>query len=251
MIIQTKDLIINDLDKSKFNYIKDELNTDERSKLNVKYNRIVEIPNFVKPEVAKNMIGFFEDSGVDWGPIAFYGSEGKGIKPDPERFLKYNLSSTFFEDLTNKFAESVEVIFEEPVRPNTSHAQKWVKGGFASPHSDNSDLDGVPNSFQINKYVGVLYLNDEYEGGNLGFPEHKISFKPNKYSYYVFCGGIENVHEVEEITDGVRYTMVSFWDFKDIVYDQKTLDEWDEELKQVRAAQEVQREEWAKGNKYA
>lgn len=250
-MIQTSDLIINDIDESKFNYLKNEINDNPKSVLGVEYNKIVEIPNFVNPDTARHMIMFFEDSGVDWGPIAFYGSEGKGIKQDQERFAKYQLSNNFFAELTDKFSEAVETVFGRKVKPNTSHAQKWEVGGFASPHSDNSDLEGVPNSFQINKYVGVLYLNDDYEGGELTFPEHGLVIKPNKYSYYVFCGGIENIHAVEEITKGTRYTMVSFWDYADAEYSQETLDAWAEELKEVRAKQEKQREDWANGNKYA
>jgi hypothetical protein len=45
--------------------------------------------------------------------------------------------------------------------------------------------------------------------------------------------------------------MVSFWDYADSVYDQETLDRWEEEEKQVRIEQAKQKEEWNKGNKYA
>ena len=78
-----------------------------------------------------------------------------------------------------------------------------------------------------------------------------LSFKPNVYSYYVFPGGYENIHGVSEITKGTRYTMVSFWDFADLVYDDATLEKWKEEEKQVRIEQAAQKEEWLKGNKYA
>jgi hypothetical protein len=144
--------------------------------------------------------------------------------------------------------------------------QKWDEGGFAAPHSDNSDYDGVPNAFEINKYVGILYLNDNYEGGELYFCNEKedfdeetnndrwdtyLSFKPNNLSYYIFPGGVENVHGVSEILKGTRYTMVSFWDYAEIEYDQATLDKWEEEEKEVRRQQALQKEEWLKGNKYA
>jgi hypothetical protein len=124
-------------------------------------------------------------------------------------------------------------------------------GGFASPHSDNSDFDGNPSSFQINKYVGILYLNGNYEGGNLYFPEHDIEFKPTPYSFIVFPGGIENIHGVREITEGTRYTMVSFWDFAEAEYSEELQAAWEEEVKIVREEQAKQREEWEKGNKFA
>lgn len=255
-MIKTEDLIINTIDKSTFNYLKDEPNRNPKSKLGVLENKIVEIPNFVKPETALKMIDFFETCGVEWGDIAFYGSSGMGLKPDSELLKSKGLSPTFFDDIREKFRESVELVFGRKVRANTSHAQKWDVGGFAAPHSDNSDYDGVPNAFEINKYVGILYLNDNYEGGELYFCEEDnqtsyLSFKPNVYSYYVFPGGVENIHGVSEILKGTRYTMVSFWDYAEIEYDQEKLARWEEEEKEVRRQQAAQKEEWKKGNKYA
>jgi hypothetical protein len=136
------------------------------------------------------MIDFFENCNVDWGSIAFYGSSGKGILNDDSILQKFGLPSNFFNDLRDKYQEAVEKVFGRKVRPNTSHAQKWDVGGFAAPHSDNSDHEGTPNAFEINKYVGVLYLNDDYRGGELYFCDKDddlkpyLSFKPNAYSYY-------------------------------------------------------------------
>jgi hypothetical protein len=51
------------------------------------------------------------------------------------------------------------------------------------------------------------------------------------------------------VTAGVRYTMVSFWDFEEIIYDEETKNRWAEEEKQVRLEQAKQKEEWTKGIK--
>ena len=253
-----KNGMIDFIDKSKFIYLQnEEIPSEKMGNLGIKVNTIVEIPNFIDSEIVPKMINFFENCDVDWGDIAFYGSSGKGIKTDSETMKKFDLPEGFFDKIKNKYQEAVQTVFEREVRANTSHAQKWDIGGFASPHSDNSDNDGKPNAFEINKYVGILYLNDDYEGGELYFcdkdnnMETYLSFKPNVYSYYVFPGGYENIHGVSEITKGTRYTMVSFWDYADSVYDQETLDRWEEEEKQVRIEQAKQKEEWNKGNKYA
>jgi hypothetical protein len=65
----------------------------------------------------------------------------------------------------------------------------------------------------------------------------------------MFPGGHENIHGVKEITKGTRYTMVSFWDYADAVYDEETLDKWEKEIEKVREEQAVQKIEWDKGNK--
>jgi hypothetical protein len=241
--------MIDAIDQDSFIVYKDEPNS--KGELGITQNRIVEIPNFVTLEEAEGMIGYFESKAEMWGDIAFYGSSGMGIMHDDEETKSFGLYPKFFQDLTEKYREAVEVVFEREVKPNTSHAQKWDVGGFAAPHSDNSDFDGNPTSFQINKYVGILYLNGNYEGGNLFFPDHDIDFKPPAYSFITFPGGIENVHGVREITSGTRYTMVSFWDFKESEYSEEMQEQWAEELKIVRAEQAKQKEEWEKGNKFA
>jgi len=243
--------IYTDIKDEDFIIWKDEPNENPLSILGVKENRIVEIPNFVDEATADSMVKYFEHYAEMWGHIAFYGSSGMGIMPDDPEIDQFNLPRDFFEQIKNAYQNAVAHVFGRPVRPNTSHAQKWMVGGFAAPHSDNSDFEGVPNSFQINKYVGILYLNDDYEGGHLYFTDHDIDFKPQKLSFIVFPGGVENVHGVSEITEGTRYTMVSFWDYEEAEYSEEQLEAFAEELKGVREEQAKQREEWEKGNKYA
>jgi len=249
-------MLIKNFDPEKFIVYKDEPN--DKGVLGIEQNRIVEIPNFVEPETAANMIRYFEDQADRWGPIAFFGSGGMGLNPNDPKLPEFGLYGTFFDDLRNKFKEGVEAVFGREVKPNTSHAQKWDVGGFAAPHSDNSDHDGNPNPFEINKYVGILYLNDDYEGGNLFFcydhddlNKHDIEFKPNAYSWIVFPGGVENIHGVSEITKGTRYTMVSFWDFAEAEYDEERQAWWEEETNKIREEQKKQQEQWAKGDKFA
>jgi hypothetical protein len=242
-------LYLETIDKDTFITYKDEPTV--KGELGIPQNRIIEIPNFVTPDAAKSIIDYIESYSSQWGDIAFYGSSGMGIHPDDPKLAEYSLPPRFFELLRQKFQEAIELVFDREVVANTSHAQKWDVGGFAAPHSDNSDFDGHPNAFEINKYVGILYLNDEYEGGELYFPEHDIEFKPRAYSYICFPGGVENIHGVQEILKGTRYTMVSFWDFADAVYSDEKKAAWEEEIKEVRRAQAEQKVEWEKGNKFA
>lgn len=242
-------MIVDKLDPTTFITYKDEPNS--LGELGIPQNKIVEIPNFVDSATSLNIINYVESYSTMWGDIAFYGSSGMGIHPDDPRLAEYSLPPRFFETLRKKFQEAIELVFDREVVANTSHAQKWDVGGFAAPHSDNSDFDGTPNAFEINKYVGILYLNDDYEGGTLYFPEHSIEFKPSANSFICFPGGVENIHGVKEIIKGTRYTMVSFWDFADAVYSDEKRAAWEEEIRIVRKEQAEQKIEWEKGNKYA
>lgn len=248
-MINNMALFVESIDKDTFKVYKDEPNA--LGELGIPQNRIIEIPNFVTPEAATSIINYVESYSEIWGDIAFYGSSGMGINPDDPKLSEYDLPPRFFDLLREKFKEAIEAVFDREVTANTSHAQKWDVGGFAAPHSDNSDFDGKPNAFEINKYVGILYLNDNYDGGELYFPEHDIEFKPAAYSYICFPGGVENIHGVKEILEGTRYTMVSFWDFADAVYSDEKKAAWEEEIKVTREEQALQKQEWEKGNKFA
>lgn len=212
---------------------------------------IVGYKNFIPAEDVDKIIGYFESMATMWGDVAFYGSFGMGISPIDPNVLQFGLTQNYFGELKDRFQKAVEDVHGRAVKPNTAHAQKWNEGAFANPHSDNSDFDGNPNAFEINKYVGILYLNRNYEGGELYFPDHDISIRPESGMFITFPGGHENIHGVTEITNGTRYTMVSFWDYADAEYSEERKAEWEEEFKSVRERQAQQKEQWASGNKNA
>ena len=204
------------------------------------------VENFLTNEECDGLAQYFDNEGQAWDFIAFYGASGKGLQDTSPTLLNYGLPETFIKDLRVEMLDHVEVVFERKLRANTSHAQKWGIGGFANPHSDNSDFDGTPNAFEINKYVTLLYLNEDFGGGELFFPDHKLEIKPKKGMLISFPGGHENIHGVKEVTSGERHTMMAFWDYAEAEYSQETKDKWEEEIKGIRKVQEKQKEEWSK-----
>lgn len=196
-----------------YKYYRDEINNNPKSQSGTKYSKIVEITDFVSEEERLSVIEFLESNDRDWGKVAFDNSFGSRVDVIDESLISFGLPSDFFIQLKDRLYSVVSEIFESDVVHNTIHAQKWVKGGYANPHSDNSNEHGEPNGFEINKYVSILYLNDDYSGGEIYFPDHGIEFKPKAGSLVAFSGGIDNVHGVRVMTNGVRHTIVSFWNF--------------------------------------
>jgi len=201
------------LDPASFIFFKDEQILDGKGQLGVDRNRIVEVPSFVSEEMATRMVDYFKEEDR-WGETAFNGSHGAPVQAGLVSPSQFGLADTVFMDVNSKLEEAVTAVYGKTVTPSSIHAQKWDVGSSANPHSDNSDFDGNPTKgFDNLKYVGILYLNSDYEGGDLYFPEHKISIHPNSGSMYIFSGGVENIHGVTEITSGTRYSIVSFWNF--------------------------------------
>lgn len=202
------------LEPSSFVFFKDEKILEGKGKLGVDRNRIVEVPNFVSETMASAMVEYFKKEDR-WGETAFNGSHGAPVQTGDVKPSDFGLPDSIFMDVNQKLEEAVSAVYGKSVTPSSIHAQKWEVGSSANPHSDNSDFDGNPtDGFDNLKYVGILYLNNDYEGGELYFPEHGISIRPNSGSMYIFSGGVENIHGVTEITSGTRYSIVSFWDFE-------------------------------------
>lgn len=81
--------------------------------------------------------------------------------------------------------------------------KKWNVGQSMGPHCDN--YDGHSNlAFSM-----VTYLNDEYEGGELNFPNHEITIKPQAGSVIMFPSHEPFLHQVLPIKNGTRYMLTT------------------------------------------
>jgi hypothetical protein len=206
------------------------------------------VNNFLTPQECESVIGYFDAitaAGVlDWNQISFFGSFAMGYWPTDQNLLQFNLQADYFNSVKQKIKNTGEMLFDRELAEVSFHAQKWVEGAFAAFHSDNSDEYGNPNAFHKSKYAAFIYLNDNFEGGLLNFEHHDVTVKPAVGMLAFFKGGYMNEHEVTTVKGGERYTIGSFWDNGDEVYDEETIQKWEEELKETRALQQEQFKEW-------
>jgi hypothetical protein len=86
------------------------------------------------------------------------------------------------------------------------HLMVWNVGHKMRPHSDY----GAENEFPHREFASIIYLNDNYEGGNLVIPELKFVNKPKKGQLVTFRGG-KLFHGVTTITKGTRYTSICWF----------------------------------------
>ena len=68
--------------------------------------------------------------------------------------------------------------------------------------------DGYPDEKYKIVYGVVIYLNDDFSGGFLNYPELKLSIKPKPGSLMIHESQI--LHEVLPVTNGSRYSLTSF-----------------------------------------
>ena len=115
---------------------------------------------------------------------------------------------------------------------------KYRPGCDMGPHFDAQAGD------ESLKYSIVVYLNDNYEGGDLDFRDHDISIKPVSGQLITFPGGINNVHQVIPVKGATRHTIGAFWDYKESEYSAERMAEWDAEIEKVREQQKEMQAEW-------
>ncbi len=105
-------------------------------------------------------------------------------------------------------------------------------GGHYRPHIDGRSLWVAPNGDRIwrrstSRDLSIIfYINDEFEGGELIFPNLHIQIKPKPGMMVCFPSDQNYLHGVAPIKSGMRYSMVSWATVKG----EQTKEEEDQEL---------------------
>jgi len=90
--------------------------------------------------------------------------------------------------------------------PSPLSISKYVVGGAMGPH-----VDEYPGQTKEPVMSGVMYLNDDCEGGELDFPVQGITIKPTAGSIVIFPSVEPFYHQSLEIKKGEKYMSPIFW----------------------------------------
>jgi hypothetical protein len=119
------------------------------------------------------------------------------------------------DKIVKRLKIEVDSFYNVDALPTNPAIVRWLPGQYQLPHADKElhegDNEGVPNDFPYYDIAGLFYLNDDYEGGELYFPQHEIEFKPKAGAAYFFPGDKNYLHGVKEIKSGTRYVIPFFW----------------------------------------
>jgi hypothetical protein len=175
-------------------------------------NDIVVFNNFINIEECNAILKYWEHATIEgkmqWGSGAFNYEFGSTIIYNDTEIIKFNLPMNYFSDLERKIVEATELVSGSKIKKIGMYPQKWLTGSYASFHYDNSGKD---SSVQ---WATGLYLNEDYEGGELQFQNELIEIKPRTGMLAIFHGG-NNLHGVKTVTSGTRYKINCFWGAKE------------------------------------
>ncbi len=82
--------------------------------------------------------------------------------------------------------------------------RRWSNGSKMRNHVDTDAQKHL-------HIIGMYYLNDDYDGGEIVFPDYGLKIKPKPNSLIMFPGNENYLHGVLEVLKGFRHTFqVSF-----------------------------------------
>ena len=94
---------------------------------------------------------------------------------------------------------------KDEILPEASHIVKWPVGSVLGNHADNAYENGKPNYVYWRTYSAIVYLNENYLGGEFYFKRLAYNIKPKTGCLVGFTAGMNHVHGVREVKSSVRY----------------------------------------------
>lgn len=181
------------------------------------------IENFIEPEDVSRIINFsrnikrwhndqLEDTFNEEG-VCTYDASYWNDRQCTSTILK-ELDPQIFDLITfyiDKMGKTIEGIFGVEVSTRPPCIIRWFGGIEQQPHADKQLNDGSPNPFPDYDINSLFYYNDDFEGGELYYPEHDIIVKPKPGLAVLHPGDFYYMHGVKPVTEGERYTTPAFY----------------------------------------
>ena len=175
------------------------------------------VPEFLTVAEQQQALGFLAAHEADFGPT------------DPQDYwagrtltlpqVRDPAVQALLRDLQRRILGQVRRTLEErlgpqpPLYADVINFARWPPGYELLPHADAENPGGEPHPYPWRHFASVIYLNDDYGGGAIHFPELGIELRPAVRSLLVFPGTLDYLHGVRPVTQGMRHTLASFLTF--------------------------------------
>lgn len=158
-------------------------------------NLVKHIPNFMNATDAVNVYLYAKDND---SLFTEYGNNEKEFTfhaSFTDEDIK-NILNEYGKNVWNFVSENYNGEFAQYDNSKT-HIAKFTEGYGMHEHFDST---------KPNDIATLIYINDNYDGGDIYFPELGISIKPGIGDLVCFPDTPDFVHGVKPITNGTRYT---------------------------------------------
>ena len=179
--------------------------------------------NYLDSEIAKDLVAYAEQRPGQ--PLMVIDNEASIPKLKCHLFRAYERRITERVDLGSRrqeINEMVKNIFIELADRCVGRKLDWFEapdlmryheGGFYIKHADSENMDLKTHMWSkvIDRDLSLLiYLNDDFEGGELSFYNLNYQIRPRAGAVVMFPSDHRFLHQAEKVTKGVRYAIVSW-----------------------------------------
>jgi hypothetical protein len=182
---------------------------EQFDKIGYSEDRIVVVPNFINKKNLDLVNAWLSESKTEGGV------DRNDINNEVVVNILLDSENKIYDQIKNNYTMVYGVEFEEKALIPT-HLIKWNLGhDVAMPvHADCEGPDGLPamhNGYYRYSLAAICYLNDDYVGGEIFFPQLNKKIKPNAGDLIMFPGRFR--HGVTGVKSGDRHTMLSWFRF--------------------------------------
>lgn len=168
-------------------------------------------------EFADSLDQWTEEIGTNANRLLPYQVEGNIRLNDPKQLSLpvYDAISSIIDDV----AELVETTFNVKVHRPLPTVMRMGEGSGQAEHYDKMADFYIYSDAPIRDYdlTAVVYYNSDFIGGELRFPQHDLTIKPETGMVVIYPGDRFHTHEVLQITRGVRYTSPLFFSIEELL----------------------------------
>ena len=204
---------------------------DDISVINLEYG-INLYKNAIKKDECKNIIDTLESEialgipGIQWSGAKVNGTEDVEFVRNCVD-LKYKKESLGVHIPFNQGLKDIHESVEKSLDSCLQHYEslwhlkmhykeafnfvKYLPGKYFKIHADHGPYYTCTIS-------AVIYLNDDYDGGEIQFTRHGLTIKPDAGDIVIFPSNFVYEHSSLEITSGVKYSVVIMTDYNDLYH---------------------------------
>ena len=134
--------------------------------------------------------------------------------------LSSEIVSNTHKSISNLYNTQLIQKYKQPIK-NIEPTQflYYNVGGKYDLHNDSEDFVNGNLTRVCERDVSILiYLNEDYEGGELEFPDWGVTMKPKAGTLIAFPSYINFSHRVLPVTRGKRFSLVTWINTSDRIY---------------------------------
>jgi hypothetical protein len=177
----------------------------------IQNTEIFKIKNFLDADSCDQLVNWFSSSERNNNTDDFFKNRTLAYSNIQDSRIKKFIGGVKY-DLTYV----VRSCFQEAVFPNYTDLVFWPSNSEMESHADNSFPDRTDNGYGYRNITALIYLNDNFRGGETFFSNKNITVSPERGLLIMYPSNLEYSHGVRKVL-GDRYTLAA-WFTKDLNY---------------------------------